>query len=41
MARRGLPSLIPKTAKHKLLKVRLTIWFGDQSKTSIATFAVR
>jgi hypothetical protein len=31
---------IPKTARHKLLKVRLTIWLGNQSRTRVATFAV-
>jgi hypothetical protein len=32
---------VPRRAKHKLLKVRLTITFGDQSTTRIATFVVR
>jgi hypothetical protein len=32
---------IPKTAKHKLLRVRVTIRLGDQSTTRIATFLVR
>jgi hypothetical protein len=32
---------IPKTAKGKLLKVRVTIKAGGQSATKIATFEVR
>jgi hypothetical protein len=32
---------VPRRAKHKLLKVPLTITFGDQSATRIASFVVR
>jgi hypothetical protein len=32
---------VPRSAKHKLLKVRMTVTFGDQSTTRIGTFVVR
>jgi hypothetical protein len=32
---------VPRSAKHKLLKVRMTVKFGDQSTTRIGTFVVR
>ena len=32
---------LPRTARHKLLGVRLTVGLGDQSTTRVATFRVR
>ena len=32
---------LPRTARHKLLQVKLTIGLGDQSTTRVATFRVR
>ena len=32
---------VPRSAKHKLLKVKMTFEFGDQSTTRTATFIVR
>jgi hypothetical protein len=40
-AKARLAFTVPRTARHKLLKVRLTIKLGDQSTTRTATFLVR